>query len=91
MFLHKLWYHKGSTRISTAAPFAHTHTHTLQFTQEQVVNTTRQSTTTSLVENAIYTTTIEVTHILVNVLLVVAIPCMPGILGNFEYYSLLDY
>ena len=31
--------------------------------QEQVVSTTRQSTTTSLpVENAVYTTTMEVTH-----------------------------
>ena len=36
----------------------------LQFTQEQVVNTTKQSTTVtmSLMENAIYTTTMEVTH-----------------------------
>ena len=40
MFLHKLWYHKGSAQLHLCTA--------LQFTQEQVVNITRQSTTKSL-------------------------------------------
>ena len=48
---------------------------TKQFTQEQAVSTMRQSTTTLLVENAIYTTIMEVIYSFVDVLLV-------GVKGN---------
>ena len=57
MFLHNY----GTTRAVVESTQLH-HCTALQFTQEQVVSTTRQSTTTSLMENAVYTTTMEITH-----------------------------